>query len=102
MNVYLKCGLKTKERSHPRTYVDNLSNYLLKTPERSHLNLCDAGATIYQLNNDATQLGAGQFVGLISLREGLDAAQLVEHCIGIAEVVGLIPVGATYKRYSTL
>ena len=29
MNAYLKCGLKTKERSDPHTYLDNLSNCLL-------------------------------------------------------------------------
>ena len=36
---------------------------------RTH-DLCDAGATLYQLSFEATHLGAGQFVGLICSREG--------------------------------
>ena len=38
---------------------------------RSH-DLCDAGAMHYKLSYEATQLGAGQFVGLRCSREGVD------------------------------
>ena len=34
--------------------------------------ISDAGATICQLSFEATQLGAGQFVGLICSGEGFD------------------------------
>ena len=36
------------------------------------MTLCDAGAMHYKLSFEATQLGAGQFVGLICFGEGLD------------------------------
>ena len=36
------------------------------------MNLCDAGAMLYQLSYEATQLAAAQFVGLISSREKND------------------------------
>ena len=34
------------------------------------MTLCDAGAMLYKLSFEATQLGAGQFVGLICSSEG--------------------------------
>ena len=74
-------SLDTKEGSDPLSYLDNFSNCLLL----SHLkksggsngiqthDLCDAGAVLYKLNFEATQLGAGQFVGqLICSGDGLD------------------------------
>ena len=38
---------------------------------RTH-DLCDVGAVHYKLSFEATQLGAGQFVGLICSSEGVD------------------------------
>ena len=38
---------------------------------------CDAGAVFYQLSYEATQLGAGQFVGLTCSRERADTVHLV-------------------------
>ena len=51
------------------------------------MNLCDAGAMLYQLSYEATQLAAAQFVGLISSRERNDLSGVYK--VTIAWIVQL-------------
>ena len=50
---------------------------------------CNAGAMLYQLSYEATQLGAGQFVGLICSNEDLESNKLTSSqlCGLIAQLV---------------
>ena len=52
-------------------FYRHLKNSGFSTGIQTH-DLCDAGAMLYQLSCETTQLGAGQFVGLICSREKLD------------------------------
>ena len=69
--------------------------------------LCDAGAILYQLSHEATQSGAGQFVGIVFFSvkglmneiyvyiEERVIDERIEVILALAEVVSSIPVEAT-------
>ena len=50
--------------------------------------LCDADAMFYQLGYQATQLGAGQFVGLMCSRKGMDVYSKHPHIRRWERVLG--------------
>ena len=60
--------------------LDNLCNCLLIQAVSTGfepMTLCDAGAMLYQLSYEATQLGAGQFAGLNTLEKGFKKTILI-------------------------
>ena len=94
-----------RERSHPGTYLDNLSNNNIIVSYRDMKNsggfngirthdLCEAGAMLYQLNYEASQLGAGHVLHTSSSWD-LDMPFFAWHVLCHTGRSGLSPAGGS-------